>query len=207
MVESVDTAVGMIVDALEANRMMEETLVIVTSDNGGLNGPTNNKPLRQGKGYAYEGGLRVPAIVSWRGTLPESIVSDQPITSVDYLPTICEATDTLIKDDSDIDGESLWSHLQSGGEKKLERDTLFWHFPHYRHAPGPFSAIRDGDWKLIRWYEGRTELYNLADDVGEQKDLFSAMPEKAIELNGKLTDELKRTGGKLPRQNPDFATK
>lgn len=204
MVESVDDAVGMIVKALEETGKASNTLVIFTSDNGGLLGPTNNAPLRSGKGYAYEGGIRVPAIVSWPGTLPEGVESSEPISSVDYLPTVCEAA-RVAAPDVPIDGLSLWSHLKSSGTKPLGREAIYWHFPHYRHAPGPYSIIRSGDWKLIRWYEGPVELYNLKDDLAESKNLVREMSDKAAELDALLSAELDRISAKLPKPNPDFA--
>ncbi len=206
MVESVDDAVGMILRALEETGAASNTLILFTSDNGGLKGPTDNTPLRSGKGYAYEGGIRVPSIVSWPGVLPEGIESVQPVTSVDYLPTICEATGTPLPE-TEIDGVSLLSHLKSGGKEKLDRGAIYWHFPHYRHAPGPYSIIRAGDWKLIRWYEGPVELYNLKEDLSETTNQVVQMPDKAAQLDRMLSQELKRIGAKLPRPNPNFAGK
>ncbi|NND98708.1 MAG: sulfatase [Pirellulaceae bacterium] len=207
MVESVDDAVGTIVETLTEKEIRDNTLIIFTSDNGGLLGPTDNTPLRSGKGYAYEGGIRVPAIACWPGVIPAGVVSDLPISSVDYLPTVCEATQTEIPSNVTIDGVSLMQHLKSSGQQTLQRRTLYWHFPHYRHPPGPYSIIRDGDWKLIRWYAGPTELYNLADDLGEQNDLADAMPAKADELTEKLEAYLNRVDAKVPQRNPDFARK
>lgn len=204
MVESVDDAVGMIDKALEEAGVRENTLVFFTSDNGGLKGPTDNTPLRSGKGYAYEGGIRVPAIVAWPGKIPEGVESPEPVSSVDYLPTICDATGTKLPS-TEIDGMSLLPLLQSGGNESLSRDAIYWHFPHYRHKPGPYSIIRAGDWKMIRWYEGQVELYNLADDLGEQNNLVQSHGEKAAELDKMLSNELKRIGAKLPRPNPDYS--
>ena len=207
MVESVDDAVGMIIKAIDDAGIANDTMIIFTSDNGGLKGPTDNTPLRSGKGYAYEGGIRVPAIAYWPGVIPAGVESNQPISSVDYLPTICEATETPLPTDTTIDGLSLMSHLKSGGKETLNRDAIYWHFPHYRHPPGPYSIIRSGDWKLIRWYHGINELYNLADDLGEKNDLSEKIPEKVSELDAKLTAELKRVGAKLPRPNPNYVAK
>lgn len=198
LVESVDDAVGMIMDTLSEVGVDDNTLVIFTSDNGGLIGPTDNTPLRSGKGYAYEGGIRVPAIACWPGKIPGGKVSSLPISSVDYLPTVCDAA-SVSKPEVEIDGVSLWSHLTSGGDSKPNRASLFWHFPHYRHAPGPYSIIRNGDWKLIRWYEGPVELYNLKDDLGEKNNLVETMSDKAAELDKELSAELKRIGAKMPR--------
>ncbi len=206
MVESVDDAVGMIVEALIENDIADKTLIVFTSDNGGLKGPTDNTPLRSGKGYAYEGGIRVPAIMCWPGVIPPGAVSSEPISSVDYLPTICEATRTELPE-SDIDGVSLMAHITSGGKQALQPRVLQWHFPHYRHPPGPYSIIRSGDWKLIRWYEGPVELYNLKDDLSEKDNLVELNSQKAAELDAALTHELHRVGAKMPKPNPDFQAK
>jgi arylsulfatase A-like enzyme len=206
MVESVDDAVGMITQALIESGIADTTLVVFTSDNGGLKGPTDNTPLRSGKGYAYEGGIRVPAIMCWPGVIPAGVESSEPISSIDYLPTICEATGTELPE-SKIDGISLLTHVKSGGEQPLEQRVLQWHFPHYRHPPGPYSIIRSGDWKLIRWYEGPVELYNLRDDLSETKNRVVEMPEKTTQLDALLTKELDRVGAKMPKPNPEFQAK
>lgn len=203
LTESVDDAVGTIMGTLEETGVADNTLVIFTSDNGGLKGPTDNSPLRSGKGYAYEGGIRVPLIVRWPGVVKPGSVSREPVTSVDYLPTIAEAVGSKLPA-NDIDGVSLVTHLKSAGTKSLERQHIHWHFPHYRHAPGPYSIIRSGDWKLIRWYAGGHELYNLKDDLSEETDLAAKFPEKANELDAALTAELGRIGAKLPRTNPAY---
>lgn len=205
LTESVDDAVGIIMQSLEDAGVAENTLVIFTSDNGGLKGPTDNAPLRSGKGYAYEGGIRVPLIVRWPGIVKPGTVSNAVVSSVDYAPTVLEAVGA--EGSEDIDGQSLVQHLKSGGKAALDRDFVHWHFPHYRHKPGPYSIIRSGDWKLIRWYEGGHELYNLADDLSEANDLAGSMPDKVAELDDKLTDELERVGAKLPRPNPDYIAK
>jgi hypothetical protein len=106
-----------------------------------------------------------------------------------------------------VDGISLMPHLKSGGTKSLEREAIYWHFPHYRHEPGPYSIVRAGDWKLIRWYEGQVELYNLKDDLGETNNLVHEQADKASELVSMLSSELNRIGAKLPRPNPDFTAK
>jgi arylsulfatase A-like enzyme len=106
--------------------------------------------------------------------------------------------------DRPIDGLSLLPHLKSGGAEAVGRDELLWHFPHYRHAPGPYSIIRKGDWKLIKFWEGIHELYNLADDLGETNNLAAAEPDKVKELDALLVERLKATGAKLPKPNPEF---
>jgi arylsulfatase A len=207
MVESVDDSTGQILRTLDELGLAKDTLVIFTSDNGGLdNGgnPTNNDPLRSGKGYAYEGGIRVPFLARWPGHVPASIVSATPVSSIDIFPTIMEAAGRSNPIDRPIDGVSLMSHFRSNGECCLGRESLFWHFPHYRHNPGPYSIIRKGDWKLIKFWAGPTELYNLAEDLGETKDLFGTMPDKAKELEEELLAGLKAQEAKLPKPNPEY---
>jgi arylsulfatase A-like enzyme len=203
----VDDAVGMIMDALTETGITKNTLVIFTSDNGGLKGPTDNTPLRSGKGYAYEGGIRVPLIVRWPGVINAGTVSSEPVSSVDYLPSIAEAVGCDIPAERDIDGISLMSLLKSDGRLSLNRDAIYWHFPHYRHAPGPYSIIRSGSWKLIKWYEGGFELYNLKNDLSEQTNLAKTMTSKVKELDGTLMSELARIGAKIPKSNPNYAGK
>ena len=202
MVESVDDCAGRIVTALEKHGITDRTMIIFTSDNGGLTGPTNNAPLRSGKGYAYEGGIRVPLLVKWPGVVKPGTTSAEPVTSVDYFPTISEVTGLDLPNDRAIDGLSLVNHLKSQGKQKLDRDAIYWHFPHYRHNPGPYSIIREGDWKLIKFYEGPMELFDLKNDLGERKNLASAMPEKVRALEGQLLAHLESIGAKMPKLNP-----
>ena len=204
MVESVDDAMGQVLSALEEHGIAERTVIVFTSDNGGLLGPTNNAPLRSGKGYAYEGGIRVPFIVRWPGVVPQHTVSDAPVCSIDIFPTLLEAAGINIPQDRPIDGVSLCEHLKSGGTSVLPRDTLLWHFPHYRHHPGPYSIIRKGDLKLIKFWEGINELYDLKQDLGEQHNLATQMPDKVRELDSELVRLLTEMNAKLPRENPDY---
>jgi len=206
MVESVDDAVGRICGTLEELNLTNDTIVFFTGDNGGLVPVTSNLPLRSGKGYPYEGGIREPLIVRWPGAARPGSTSGEPVTSVDYFPTICEAAGIPLPADREIDGVSLVQHLRSGGTNPLDRDSLLWHFPHYRGSNVvPYSILRAGDWKLIKRYEGRTfELFNLRDDLAEQNDLADAMPEKVQELNARLEQWLDRTHAKLPIPNPDY---
>ncbi|MBA7637048.1 N-acetylgalactosamine-6-O-sulfatase [subsurface metagenome] len=208
MVESVDDAVGAICSVLDELNLAEQTAVIFTSDNGGLMGVTNNAPLRAGKGHPYEGGIREPLIVRWPKVIKPGTVSDEPVTSVDYLPTICEAAGVPLPRDRAIDGVSIVEHLKSNGAKSLDREAIFWHFPHYRGNIVPYSIIRAGDWKLIKRYEGKTfELFNLKADLSEKNDLSKKMPEKVRDLDAKLTRWLRATGAKLPRPNQDYRGK
>jgi arylsulfatase A-like enzyme len=205
MIQSVDDAVGAICSTLDELDLAKNTVVIFTSDNGGLSNVTNNAPLRAGKGYPYEGGIRVPVIIRWPGVIKPGSVSREPVTSVDYFPTICEAAGVQLPRDRSIDGLSLVEHLKSGGEKRLPRSAIFWHFPHYRGDVVPYSIIRDGDFKLIKRYEGRTfELFNLKADLSEKTDLCEKMPEKVKVLDAKLSKWLQATGAKLPKPNPNY---
>ncbi len=207
MVHSVDQSTGQIMEALDELGLTDNTLVIFTSDNGGLEGPTDNAPLRSGKGFPYEGGIRVPVIIRWPGVVPAATVSYEPVISMDCFPTILEAVGIDPPANRTIDGISLLSHLRSGGKTSLERDTLFWHFPHYRqgHRVPPYGIIRHGDWKLIKWYEGPTyELYNLHADIGEQQNRAEQMPARVRELNELLVRMQEETNARLPRGNPDY---
>ncbi len=198
MVESVDQSMGRILTTLDELGIADNTMVIFTSDNGGLLGPTSNAPLRSGKGYPYEGGIRVPLVIRYPGTAKAGSVSSEPATSVDLLPTLCQAVGVPRPSDRPIDGASLMPALRGG---QLGRDAIYWHFPHYRHADVvPYSIIRAGDWKLIKRYEGKTfELFNLKDDMRETTDLAAQMPEKVKQLDAQLTAWLKQTNALLPR--------
>ena len=204
MVESMDDAVGRTLEAIDRAGVRDETLVIVTSDNGGLElrGITENVPLRNGKGSAYEGGVRVPMIVRWPGVVPPGTTCDEPVISHDLFPTILEVAGVAMND-GDIDGRSIVP-LFRDPDADLGREALHWHYPHY-HPGGatPYSAIRAGDWRLVEFFEdGRIELYNLADDPGEARDLAPSMPEKADELRGRLSAWRIKVGAQLPRPNP-----
>lgn len=207
MVESVDMATGRIRQELKQLGIADRTLILFTSDNGGLDQggkPTENAPLRSGKGYAYEGGIRVPFIVHWPGMAPAGQVSEAPVCSVDIFPTLLEVAGVPVPRDRPLDGVSLVPHLKSGGKAPLGRDELVWHFPHYRHAPGPYSILRKGDHKLIKFWEGPMELYHLGDDLGETRDLSGSQPEKVREMESRLLELLEGMKARLPRANPDY---
>jgi len=204
MVESVDHSVGKVLAALDELKLADNTLVIFSSDNGGLTGPTNNKPLRAGKGYPYEGGIRVPYIFRRPGDIKPASVCETTVISVDFFPTICRAAGVTPPADREIDGEDLTPLLTRTG--KLKRQAIYWHFPHFRgRGIPPYSIIRQGDWKLLKRYAGspKFELFNLTEDLSEKKDLAPEMPEKVKELDAKLAAALKKQGAKIPRVNPD----
>jgi arylsulfatase A len=203
MVESVDSAVGRILDVLDELGIAENTLILFTSDNGGYLQATNNDPLRSGKGYPYEGGIRVPLIARWPKKIQEGSECGTPVTSVDYFPTFCEAASVPLPQDRPIDGISLMPLLAQKGN--IDRSDIFWHFPHYRGDIVPYSIIRSGDWKLIRRYEGKShELFNLKEDLSEKFDLSEKLPDRVAELDKRLDFWLKETAAKMPRPNPDF---
>ena len=209
MVESVDQAVGRIMAVLDKHKLTDDTMFIFTSDNGGaVHFPaTDNAPLRKGKGYAYEGGIREPFIIRWPGKVKAGAVCNTPVCSINLLPTIATATGAKMPDKT-IDGLDLTPLLKQTGD--LKRKTLYWHFPHYWWGTRikPYSIIRDGDWKLIRRYEsGKRELYNLKDDLSEKTDQAAAMPKKVAELDAKLTAWLESVGAKLPKPNPEYKPK
>ncbi len=219
MIHSVDDAVGRVMQTLEELNLADKTVVIFTSDNGGKVaelseytdedmgprvGPTSNAPLRWGKATPYEGGIRVPVIIRWPGVIEPGRVSAEPVTTIDYFPTILEIAGINPPAGHEIDGLSLVPHLKE--QTRLQRPALYWHFPHYhRYTNSPFSIVRAGDWKLIKWYDRDTfELYNLREDISEANDLSDKMPEKVIELNADLETWLKSVEAKMPRPNPDY---
>jgi arylsulfatase A-like enzyme len=209
MVHSVDDAVGLVLAALEKHGVADQTMIVFTSDNGGLLGPTHNAPLRSGKGFPYEGGIRVPLIVRWPGVVKPGSISKEPVTSVDYFPTILDALEVSRPPNRELDGVSLVGHLRSNGRSRMQKRAIFWHFPHYRgRNVTPYSIIRDGDWKLIKRFEGPTfELFNLADDLSERNNLVSKKSQMVKRLDEQLMAHLKDVGARLPRANPDHGQK
>ena len=196
MVESMDQAVGKLVASLKENHLFENTIIIFLSDNGGLIGPTDNTPLRSGKGYPYEGGIRIPMFVYWDGHVRPGTSCDLPVSTVDILPTVCKLTGSPLPE-REIDGRDLSPVLKG---EKLKEVPLYWHFPHYRGEDVvPYSIIRDGDWKLIRRYEGdRYELFNLKEDQGEKNDLSGKETSRVQDLDSKLSAWLKKTNARMP---------
>lgn len=212
MVNSMDSSAGRLLKRLEHHGIADKTLVIFTSDNGGLtqrygkhDGFTDNFPLRRGKGSAYEGGVRVPAIVRWPGVTKPGTESSEPVSTIDYFPTLLDAANcTENKVGSQpVDGKSLVD-LFRNPSKSLQRD-LFWHYPHY-HAGGdsPYGAIRSGKWRLIEFYEnGGIELYDLHHDPGETDNLVSKHPNVTRKLLGKLHSWRKSVDAQMTTPNPD----
>ncbi len=205
LLESVDDSVGRIRAQLDTLGIATNTVILFTSDNGGLvlggsERSTSNFPLRSGKGDVYEGGVRVPLLALWPGVTRPGSSSSTPVQTVDLYPTLLEIAGVEDVAGHDRDGLSLMPVMQGKG---LPSRSLYWHYPHY-HPGGatPYGAVRSGDWKLIQFYEsGHLELYNLASDLGEQQDLANAIPEKANALAKELSDWRTRVGAQMPVPN------
>jgi len=198
MIESLDQSVGKLVATLKEHKLFENTVIIFLSDNGGLIGPTDNSPLRSGKGYPYEGGIRIPMFIYWNGVIFPGSVCDLPVSTIDIMPTVCAITESPLPE-TVIDGRDLTPALKG---KKLDQVPLNWHFPHYRGKDVvPYSIIRDGDWKLIKRYEGDSyELFNLENDPAETTDLSGTNADKVNELDAKLQQWLNQTGARMPER-------
>lgn len=202
MVESMDHSLGRILAALERLDLAEDTLVIFTSDNGGLASVTDNTPLRAGKGYLYEAGIRVPLIVRWPGRTRAGATIDAPAIGTDLFATIAEACGA--SHETAADSRSLLP-LLTGEAERLPGD-LYWYYPHYSpQAKQPGAAIRSGNWKLIEHYDPpAVELYDLSEDPSESRDLAGAMSAVRDRLLGKLHEALAAAGTKMHTANPDF---
>ena len=208
MVEAMDLAIGEVLDALDEAGVSDNTLVIFTSDNGGLSTaqghPTSNRPLKRGKGWVYEGGIREPMVMRLPGTIEPGLVDHTPVITNDLYPTILATIGRPLRPQQHLDGVSLLPLLHGGGAR-LQRDTLYWHYPHYSDQGGfPGGAIRQGDWKLIENYEtGTAELYNLADDLGETTDLVSEKPKRAASMRRTLHTWYRKLNARFLRPRRD----
>lgn len=209
MVASLDASVGTVLAELDRLGVRENTIVIFTSDNGGVSTseghPTANTPLRTGKGWPFEGGVREPLIVSWPRHLPAGRTTDAIVTSPDFYPTLLELAGLPAEPRLDVDGVSFAPGLRDPALPSAER-LIFWHYPHYSNQRGrPNSAVRAGRWKLIEWLEdGRTELFDLSSDLAEAKDVSHANPEITAGLLGKLQAWRREVGARLPTPNPGY---
>lgn len=224
MIQSVDENVGRLLKKLDDLKLTDNTLVVFTSDNGGLSSrkyrrihmkdvkvpweqgsyPTSNAPLRCGKSWIFEGGIRVPTIIKWPKKIQPGSRCDVPITSVDFFPTFLQAAKLPLRPKDHMDGESIIP-LLVGNKKSFKRDTIYFHYPHYEEALGTFpgSAIRSGKWKLIHWYEGnRIELYDLDKDIGEKTNLAKQQPKRTAEMLKKLNAWRKEVKAIAPQPNP-----
>ena len=215
MLRSVDESVGRVLKTLDELHIADHTVVIFTSDNGGavhFGKPpaTSNAPMRSGKGFAYEGGLRVPLLVKAPGITRAGAVCETPVISTDFFPTLAELSGAEVAvSRTAVDGVSLVPLLQ--GRSGWARNELFWHYPHYWNGGNvsPYSVARVGDWKLIRFYEsGQEELYNLRDDLSERHDLalVSNLSGKRQELSARLDAWLKESGAQMPALRKPTAT-
>jgi arylsulfatase A-like enzyme len=207
MIYALDENIGRLLKILENTGQADNTVVIFTSDNGGLataeTSPTSNAPLSEGKGWMYEGGTREPLIVRWPGVVKPGSTCSVPVTSPDFYPTFLEMAGLPLKPEQHVDGVSLLPLLK--GTQTLERQAIFWHYPHYGNQGGtPGSSIRAGDYKLLHFFEDdRIELYNLREDISEDHDLAAAMPDLTDQLKTRLADWRAQVEAKIPQPNPD----
>jgi arylsulfatase A-like enzyme len=213
MIASVDESVGRVLAKLDELKLAEKTLVIFSSDNGGVGGyqeingkgVTDNAPLRGGKGMLYEGGVRVPFIVRWPGVIKPATTCNEPAIHVDIFPTFLELAGAA-KPSQALDGKSMVPMFKDPSAK-LDRDALYVHFPGYLEGYGsgqwrtaPVGTIQAGDWKLLEFFEtGKLELYNLRDDLGERTNLAEKMPEKVRDLHAKLVAWRKDVNAAMPK--------
>ena len=209
MVYALDENIGRLIKSLKENNYYDDALIIFTSDNGGLStlrriAPTSVSPLRAGKGWLYEGGIRIPQLIKMPGN-NKNIKIYEPTVSYDLFPTILEFAG-IENTNQEIDGISLIPHLKTGTE--LNRKDIFWHFPHYHTSQWkPGAAIRQGDWKLVEHYESnKIELFNLKDDVSESKNLNLIYPEKTESLLKRLHELQKKTNANPIKINPNYKT-
>ena len=208
MIETMDRAVGMVLKALDDLGLSDRTIVIFTSDNGGVSSgdaySTSNLPLRGGKGRQWEGGVREPFFIKWPGVTRPGSTCDVPVTGADFYPTILQMCGLPLIPSQHVDGVSLVPLLRGTGT--IPHRPLFWHYPHYSNQGGdPCGYVRDGDWKLIHYYEdGHNELYNLRQDPGELHDVANKYPEVVKRLWGELKAYLDETHALFPTPNPNF---
>ena len=206
MVESLDENLGKILDKIDALGIADRTVVILTSDNGGFvnnyrgQTVTNNRPLRSGKGSLWEGGVRVPLVIRWPGVTRAGTSCSEPVVSTDFYPTILEMAGLQgnTQHNANVDGLSLVPLLENP-EGKLDREAIYFHYPHYYPTTTPVSSIRAGDWKLLEFHEdNNVELYNLRDDPSEKSNLAAEMPQRAEQLRRQLHDWLNAVDAQMP---------
>ena len=207
MIEATDTVLGRLLDTLDELGLKDNTIVVVTSDNGGINNLTyaGEKKLRMGKGWLYDGGLRIPMIVRWPGKVLPGLHSDVPVTHVDIFPTFMEVAGIPKDPELVLDGESLVPLLTGKGEP--QRDSLYFHYPNYAwHSKNRLGgAIIEGDYKLLNWYDDDSvELYNIKNDPGESEDIAAKNPELAERLKKKFKKWLKDVDANMPVENKAY---
>ena len=209
VIETLDDTVGRLMARLDALKLADKTIVVFTSDNGGLHVPegphprvTHNTPYRAGKGFVYEGGLRIPLIVRWPGHVPAGRVVDDPIINTDWLPTLLDLIARPVP--AGLDGVSDAALLTGGGPPPARK--FFWHFPHYTNQGSrPSGAMRDGRWLLVEFYdEQKTELYDLGQDIRQSQDLAPAQPERVSQMRAALAAWRKAVGAQENTPNPNF---
>lgn len=214
MTKSFDESVGRVLARLQERGLDQNTIIVFASDNGGYIGidqksgqtvpVTNNAPLRSGKGSCYEGGIRVPLIVRWPGVTKKNTQCDEPVVVMDLFPTVLAAVGVNPPDDVTIDGINL-TPLLTDPATTLDREALYFHYPHYYATTTPVGAVRAGDWKLLEYFEdNRIELFNLKEDLSETQNLAEKRPEKAAELREQLHQWRADVGAAMPSPNPDF---
>ncbi|QJW93573.1 sulfatase-like hydrolase/transferase [Frigoriglobus tundricola] len=210
MVESMDASVGRVLKKLDDLKLTNNTLVIFTSDNGGLAtlegmpfAPTSNAPLREGKGYLYEGGIRAPCVMKWPGRIKAGSTTDRVACSIDFYPTIMDAAGIPQKNVHHTDGDSI---LRSSDDGDVKERAIYWHYPHYANQGSrPGGAVRFKDYKLIEFYEdGRRELFDVKRDISEGRNLAAEKPDVVKELAAKLATWRNEVGAKMPTPNPDY---
>ncbi len=210
LIYSVDENVGRIMAVLKKLGIADNTVVVFTSDNGGLStlpkptAPTTNLPFRYGKGWAYEGGIRVPLIIKWPGVTKQGSITHFPVVNTDFYPTFLQMAGLPPMPEQATDGVSMVPLLK--GKQSIDQPDLYWHYPHY-HGGGesPVSAMREGNWKLIQFYnDNHVELYNLRADKEEWHDVASVFPQKTAELRHKLNQWKRKTHAKIPEVNPFY---
>lgn len=203
MMENLDRNIGRVLAAVDELGLAGDTIILFTSDHGGLStaegSPTCNAPLSEGKGWLYEGGLRVPLMIRWPGTIPAGTVCHTPVSGYDLFPTLLKTAEVTVPSSLVLDGENFLSG-------KIPQRSLFWHYPHYGNQGGaPAGAIRDGKWKLIEWYEdGKVELFNLEEDISESRDLSAQEPARVQSLLAALRKWRDESSAKMPTPNPDW---
>jgi arylsulfatase A-like enzyme len=209
VIETLDDSVGRLLGKIDELELREKTIFIFTSDNGGLhvpelrdNPPTHNTPFRAGKGFLYEGGLRIPLIVRWPGRIKSGAVTAAPVINTDLMPTLLDLVG--IKPPANLDGRS-YARLLTGSGNTTSR-TFLWHFPHYNNQGGrPSGAVREGNWKLLEFYDdGKAELYNLEQDIGEQHDLADREPKRVAAMRASLAAWRKQIGAQENTPNTNF---
>lgn len=212
MVESLDDNVGRIMQALEERGLAGNSIIVFTSDNGGLstgpgpNMPACNLPLRAGKAWLYEGGIREPLLIRYPAAIRPGLRISEPVVSTDIYPTILGLAGLPARPEQHVDGLDL-APLLEGSASSTGREAIYFHLPHYHHinTMGPCGAVRAGDYKLVEAYEtGKAELYNLRDDIGETRDLSSEQPELAAKLRKMLHDWRDATGSRTVQPNPEY---